>query len=151
MGDTRSVVMDDEQRAEFLQSGGTGVLSFGEDRDEAPYSLPVSYGYDSGSGHFFFRLLVGEEREKREQIEDGRPVSFVTYADTDDGWQSVVAAGSLERIDDENVDPETLDELRRVHIPIVDVYDRHPRELTFEFFRLDPEEIDGRTETVRED
>jgi hypothetical protein len=36
--------------------------------------------------------------------------------------------------------------MRRVHIPLVDVFERHPRELTFRFFKLAVDDVSGRKE-----
>jgi nitroimidazol reductase NimA-like FMN-containing flavoprotein (pyridoxamine 5'-phosphate oxidase superfamily) len=151
MVDIRSVEMDEDERAAFLQTGGTGVISFGSDADEAPYSVPVSYGYDDVEGDFYFRLLLGSERGKEEPIEAGRPVSFVTYDQTNEGWKSVVASGELEEVSEPDIDSPVAQAIQRVHIPIVDVFDRHPRELTFYFFRLDPTDVSSRKEALTED
>ncbi|MFC6725225.1 pyridoxamine 5'-phosphate oxidase family protein [Halobium palmae] len=149
MADARSVRMDDEARDEFLATGGTGVISF--DREgEAPYSLPVSYGYDPESGHFFFRLAVGPDGEKAEFATPSTPVSFVAYDTLDGEWRSVVATGRLEEVTEAAIDSTVVEAMRRVHIPLVDVFDRHPREVEFEFFRLVPDELTGRREAQPE-
>jgi hypothetical protein len=146
MDDSRAERMDEEELAAFLGPGGTGVISFPKETDEAPHSVPVSYGYDEASGHFYFRLAVGQASEKPIEPESTAPVSFVTY-DSDDGhWRSVVAAGRLEPVEEADVSEGILEELRRVEIPLYDVFDRHTKETTFLFFRLDPDRLTGRAE-----
>lgn len=75
-----------------------------------------------------------------------RPVSFVTYRETDEGWQSVVARGRLEDVESEGIATETLEGLSHVDIPLVDMFERPLREVSFEFYRLAPEELTGRVE-----
>jgi hypothetical protein len=143
--DHRSVRLDGDERDEFLSPGGTGVISF--DRgDEAPFSIPVSYGYDVESGDLFFRLANDPDGEKGLFL-SGRPaVSFVVHRETDDGWRSVVATGRLEEVAEAAVDSSVVEAMRRVRIPLVDVYSDHPRTVEFEFYRLRPDELTGRKE-----
>jgi hypothetical protein len=136
--------MSDEERADFLGAGGTGVVSFSTGADEAPYSLPVSYGYDAVDGAFYLRLAFGPDSEKTGVADGSRPVSFVVH-DRDGGeWRSVVVTGRLEEVTEAAIDSDVVQAMRRIHIPLVDVFDRHPRELTFRFFRLSPERVSGR-------
>lgn len=135
------VAMTDEDRDEFLDNGGTGVLSLSAG-DDPPHSVPVSYGYDVSTSTFYFRLAVGVNGSKGE-LED-RPVAFVTYHEADEGWQSVVANGRLEDIEREGIETETLEGLEHVDMPLIEIFDRPLREVTFEFYRLVPDEITGR-------
>src|SRR6056297_42449 len=94
MEDSRSVRIDETERDAFLGRGGTGVISFSTDGDAAPYSLPVSYGFDGDEGRFYFRLAFEADSAKWDTIRDA-PVSFVAYEHVDGSWQSVVATGRL--------------------------------------------------------
>jgi uncharacterized protein len=76
---------------------------------------------------------------------NGRPVLFVIYGQ-EDGWQSVVTSGRLEDVDEEPIALETLDGLDHVDIPLIDMFTRPTRTVSFEFFRLVPDEIVGRKE-----
>jgi hypothetical protein len=139
--------MSEEERAEFLGNGGTGVISFTPPSEGPPYTRPISYGYDADTGNFYFRLAVGpEDAGKRDVIDGDREVSFVTFDETDRGWRSVVATGSLEEITRSALDPDVAEAMQRVHIPFVDVYDSHPLTLDFRFFRLAPDEVSGQQE-----
>lgn len=148
MGDIEPVRMDDEERDEFLTSGGTGVISFPTGTDESPYSVPVSYGYDATDAHFYFRLAVSPDSERRDVI--GRPVTFVTYDHADAGWRSVVVTGELDDIAEADITSEVVQGLQRVDIPLVDLFERDPREVTFEFFHLHPAEMTSRKEARTE-
>jgi hypothetical protein len=140
-----SVTMTAAERDEFLGTGGTGVLSYARGSGEPPYAVPVSYGYDAEESTFYFRLAVGPKTEKHDLA--GRQVTFVTHRETD-RWRSVVAAGELERTTEEDIAAETLAGLRRVHIPLVDIFGRPPGEVNFEFFRLVPDELGAREESA---
>jgi nitroimidazol reductase NimA-like FMN-containing flavoprotein (pyridoxamine 5'-phosphate oxidase superfamily) len=139
-----SVTMDDDQRDEFLGTGGTGVISFPTD-GEAPHSIPVSYGYDAAEETFYFRFAVGKDHEKSERLD--RPVSFVAYGTADDTWQSVVAEGRLKETTDTSIATETLEGLERVQIPLVDIFGQPPADVPFEFYRLAPESLTARKES----
>jgi hypothetical protein len=136
--------MDEEARDEFLGTGGTGVLSAPRGADEPPYSLPVSYGYDAAEGDIYLRLAYGPDGEKGAELTGGTPVSLVIYGRTDDGWRSVVARGRLAEVTEAAVDSGVVEAMKRVHIPLVDVFERHPRELQFRFFRLAEADLSGR-------
>lgn len=146
MDDT--IELDPEERDEFLGTGGTGVLALSSTSDEPPHSIPVSYGYDPTESVFYFRLATGPDSEKG-NLSD-RAVSFVTYG-RDDGWRSVVARGRLEDVTEEAIATETLDGLDHVDIPLLDVFDRPTRTVSFEFFRLLPEELTGLKESAIRD
>jgi hypothetical protein len=150
MADRDPVEMSADERDEFLGTGGTGVVSFQTAGRRAPYSLPVSYGYDEERGAFYFRLAFPPESGKeRGQLES--PVSFVTYDRTDEGWRSVVATGELEEVSEENLDTEVLDGMQRIHIPLYDVFEGDPRQMPFRFFHLDPASLTARRERPSQD
>lgn len=135
--------MEDRERDEFLKTGTTGVLSLSV-RDAAPHSIPVSYGYDPVDGVFYFRLATGPESEKGSL--DDRSVSFVVYGRDDGVWKSVVASGALRETTDEKVALDSLEGLERVHIPIVDMFGEPVENVSFRFYRLDPEKLTSRIE-----
>lgn len=141
------VELDREARGEFLGTGGTGVLSFATAADEPPHSIPVSYGYDPTDETFYFRLSVGPDREKADLLDRG--VAFVVYERTDDHWQSVVATGHLEHVEDDAAGTEALAGLDRSHIPMFDVFERPSSQVTFAFYRLVPTRLTGRRESTK--
>jgi nitroimidazol reductase NimA-like FMN-containing flavoprotein (pyridoxamine 5'-phosphate oxidase superfamily) len=140
-----SITMDDEEREEFLGTGGTGVISFASGPEESPHSVPVSYGYDPAESVFYFRLATDGDSDKGELTD--RPVTFVTYREVDGAWGSVVASGRLERTTDPEVATETLEGLERVDLPLADMFGRPVAEVQFEFHRLVPDSLTGRVES----
>lgn len=84
---------------QFLHDQGSGVLSLA--RGGEAYGLPVSFGFDGDASLYF--LLVGfhEPSRKKEFARETTTASFLTYeGTTPEAWKSVIAAGSLERVDD---------------------------------------------------
>ena len=144
----RWVQLTDEERDEFLKTGGTGVLSFATESGEPPVSIPVSYGYFADANTIYFRLSVPEDSRKRTLVDN--PVSFVVHHETGAGWRSIVATGRLEAVADAPYESAALQGLWAVDIPTVDVFERPPSEIPFETFRLVPEEMGGRKEVESE-
>jgi nitroimidazol reductase NimA-like FMN-containing flavoprotein (pyridoxamine 5'-phosphate oxidase superfamily) len=146
MSEDSPVEMEPEAVDEFLGTGGTGVLSLSDEGDGPPHSIPVSYGYDAAERTFYFRLAVGPDSEKGDVTD--RPITFVTYRE-EDGWESVVASGRLESIEEAAAPNEALAGLGRVDIPLVDAFDSAVRHVDFAFVRLEPEELSGHREFYR--
>ncbi|TKX57387.1 pyridoxamine 5'-phosphate oxidase family protein [Halorubrum sp. SS7] len=149
MTDADAVRMTDDERDEFLGRSGTGVLSLSTDGDGPPHSVPVSYGYDPVEETFYFRLAVGADSGKANAADRG--VTFVAYGRDDGRWKSVVASGRLVSTSDDASAIESLAGLERTaEIPIVDVFGEPTSEVTFEYYRLDPERLTGRAERAME-
>ncbi|ELZ30239.1 hypothetical protein C475_00852 [Halosimplex carlsbadense 2-9-1] len=150
MTDAEEIEMDAAECDRFLGSGGTGVLSLSTTGDEPPDAVPVSYGYDEEERVFYFRISVGHEDDRGDLA--GRAVTFVAYGDEDgdddERWRSVIARGRLRDTEEEGIATETLAEMERVDIPLVDVFEEPLRMVSFDFFRLDPDEFTGRRESL---
>lgn len=144
MTENNSIEMDEQTRDELLGVGGTGVISLSTAKPESPHSIPVSYGYDSETETFYFRLAAESDTTKGTMAD--RPVTFVTYTEEDGQWRSVVAQGRLESTGDEDIATETLEGLERVDIPYVDIFGKPISDVTFRFYRLVPETLTGREE-----
>jgi len=134
--------MSEDELTAFLGQGGTGVISFSTSSDDPPYSTPVSYGFSTDVKHFHFRLALPPGSEKEARL--AQPVSFVTHSQTDEGWRSVIATGSLEDLTNEPHESSAIQERWGVDIPLVDIFEAAPADLTFRQFRLVPEELTGR-------
>lgn len=145
MSTTDSIEMSDDDRDAFLGTGGTGVLSLNTTNGDPPHSVPVSYGYDASTETFYFRLSVEPDSQKGDLAD--RPVTFVTYGQSDDSWRSVVARGRLEETTEESIATEALEGFGQTHIPYVDIFGQPPRTVSFEFYRLVPDEMGARQES----
>jgi len=145
MSNTQDIELDEDERDARLSTGGTGVISFCGSDNDAPHSIPVSYGYDAAETAFYFRLAVDPNSAKA-AISD-HDVTFVVYSQIDDNWWSVVAKGQLEETMKDSIATETLQGFEHVHIPFVDIFGRPPKDVPFEFYRLVPDELTSRTES----
>ncbi|AGB39390.1 pyridoxamine 5'-phosphate oxidase family protein [Natronococcus occultus] len=148
MRDSRRLQLSESERNELLDRGGTGVISFGADADTVPASIPVSYGYNPDVEAFYFRLSLPSGSRKADLVD--RPVSFVTYRETDDGWRSVIATGRLEAVENASYDSTTVQGMWGIEIPEVDVFETPREGLEFRDFQLDPETLSGRKEVPTE-
>jgi len=149
MDDAEAVEMDAAAVADFLGRRGTGVLALA--RDGESYAVPVSYGYDEGTGCFYLRLGFGPVSEKRRFVETTERATLVVYGQTDDRWRSVVARGALEPITEADVDLALVRALRQADLPLLAIFDVDREELSFQTYRLDPDELGGRTATADPD
>lgn len=144
----RWLQMSEQEIHEFLGQGGTGVISFAIERDTPPVSIPVSYGYNEDVEAFYFRLSIPPDSRKADLVERG--ISFVTYDETDEGWQSVVATGELEAVGEAPYASSTVQGMWGIDIPKVDIFERPREEMTFRDFQLVPERVTGRKEIESE-
>ncbi len=140
----RWLQMSDDEVADFLGRGGTGVLSFAAGSDEPPVSIPVSYGYNADEGLLYYQLSTPQDSRKSDFID--QPVSFVVYSKTDSRWESVIATGTLDDIEEKQYESSAVQGMWAIQIPRVDIFERPRKEITFHFFSLDPDTLTGRKE-----
>ncbi|GAA0255163.1 pyridoxamine 5'-phosphate oxidase family protein [Halobacterium noricense] len=136
--------MSDGELHEFLGKGGTGIISFATESNNPPFTIPVSYGYDTDSATFYYRLAFPPESGKEDVVDN--PVAFVTYNQVDERYQSVVATGHLEKVTNMPYDSAAIQRMWAIQIPMVDIFDRPPENISFRHFRLVPDTIAGRKE-----
>lgn len=101
IGDAALVRMDDDEIREVLSNEGVGVLGLPD--EDAPYLIPMSFGYDGGSNLYFAFLEFGLGSRKVELGERAGTARFLVYtADAMDDWRSVLLTGTIaETPDDE--------------------------------------------------
>ena len=143
MSGDRGVELSPEEIDAFLGRGGTAVLSLA--RGDEPYSTPVSYGYVADSRRFFLRLGVGPEGGKGPFVESDGAARLVAYRRVDGGWTSVIASGRLRRVDPDDLTAETARALRDAELPLLAIWGDDLEDVEFRVFRLDPDELTGRT------
>ena len=91
--------MDDEEIREFLSEHSTGVL--GLPTTDVPYLLPLSYGFDDEAS-LYFTYLLGESSQKADLTEQAGRGRFLVYdIDTAFEWQSVMLAGDISSVPEE--------------------------------------------------
>jgi hypothetical protein len=94
--------MDGDEIDAFLASHSTGVL--GLPTADAPYLLPLSYGYDGDDCLYFFYVL-GEESTKDELTARADSARFLVYTvETPFNWRSVLLSGQIRPVPDDAVE-----------------------------------------------
>ncbi|ADD07279.1 FMN-binding domain protein (plasmid) [Natrialba magadii ATCC 43099] len=144
----RWLQLSNDERDEFLGSGGTGVLSFATEKNEPPVSIPVSYGYNEDESVLYFQLSFTPGGRKHDLID--RHVSFVVHDETPDGWHSVVATGQLAELSDKPYESSIVQGMWAIDLPRVDIFEQPREDVTFESYYLDPDRVSGRKEVATE-
>ncbi len=88
--------MSDEDIHNSLVNEGHGVL--GLPTKDAPYLLPMSFGFN-GQSTLYFSYFVGEESRKEDLAEQADVASFLVYSpDSVFYWKSVLLIGTLSKV-----------------------------------------------------
>lgn len=129
---------------DFLSNTETGVISLA--REDEPYSLPISYGYDADSGTFYMRLVSTPNSQKREFLGSEPHVRLVVYDENSDGtrYRSVVAAGILDEIEPTEMSVEEIEQYGETRRPLFEIWGRDKEELDIQLYRFEPTELTGR-------
>jgi hypothetical protein len=126
---------------DFLRQRGTGVLTLQTDADQAPYPVPLSFGYDGDALYFH----SGGRGRKNSLIDDPTAASFVVYDDSSDVWRSVVAAGTLATVPAERaVEGYEVLSANADFPPDVTTWGEPLETTPFELYALDIESVEGR-------
>ncbi|MDR5673431.1 pyridoxamine 5'-phosphate oxidase family protein [Halalkaliarchaeum sp. AArc-GB] len=134
--------MAPDEIEELLGRHETAVLSLAN-ADE-PYAIPISYGYDPDSNRFYFRLVSTPESEKRAFLTSSPRARIVVYEELEPTYRSVVADGTLERIDPDEMSVEHVVQYGGAKRPLFEIWGKSKRELDIQLYQLDIESIGGR-------
>jgi len=136
---------------EFLSGAETGVLSLA--RENEPYSIPISYGYDAESRAFYMRLVSTPNSDKRRFLSSEPQARLVIYDENDPQtrYRSVLATGTLEEIDPNEMSIEEIEQYGDARRPLFEIWGAGKEDLDIKLYRLTPTELSGRrTEVDRE-
>lgn len=136
---------------EFLSGAETGVLSLA--RENEPYSIPISYGYDADSRVFYMRLVSTPDSDKRRFLSSEPQARLVIYEKNDPQTQyrSVLASGVLEEIDPSEMSVEEIEQYGEARRPLFEIWGTGKDELDIKLYRLQPGELSGRRTEVDRD
>lgn len=139
----RRTEMTDEETGEFLGRQETGVLSLA--RSDEPYAIPISYGFDADARQFYLRLVSTPESEKRRYLGSRPSARLVVYEGADeDVYRSVVATGTLERIDPSELTTDDIQQYGAARRPLFEIWPQQKGELDIDLYRLEPDTLSGR-------
>lgn len=141
---TQETEMSSSEIDDFLGSRETGVLTLA--RDDEPYSIPISYGYDASKRAFYMRLVSTPESEKREFLASSPKVRLVVYDENEDGtvYWSVVARGQLEELDPTSLSVEAIEQYGNTRRPLFEIWGESREELDIKLYEFSPDEMSGR-------
>jgi nitroimidazol reductase NimA-like FMN-containing flavoprotein (pyridoxamine 5'-phosphate oxidase superfamily) len=143
--DQQTALSMDETDA-VLARHETGVLSLA--RDDEPYAIPISYGYDSDARQFYLRLVSTPESEKRQFLSSSPQVRLVVYENDGDVYRSVVAVGTLEEIPRSELTAEHIEQYGDAKRPLFEIWGESKADLDIQLYRIEPDEVSGRAVNV---
>ena len=149
MATNSEVEMTDAEVDAFLSRHETGVLSLA--RDETPYAIPISYGFDEESRDVFLRLVSTPDSEKREFLGSDPQARIVVYEEDGDEYGSVVVVGTLRRVDLDELTPETIAQYGETRRPLFEIWADGKSDLDIDLYRFVPERLTGRTIIIERD
>ena len=120
----------------------TGVLSLA--REDEPYAVPISYGYDVKDQRFYLRLVSTPESEKRRFLRTSPNVTLVVYEEGDSVYRSVIATGTLEEIQPEELTVEDVEQYGEAKRPLFEVWGTSKPSLNVRLYQLTPDSVSGR-------
>jgi hypothetical protein len=138
----QQTVMTGAETDALLGRHETGVLSLA--REDEPYAVPISYGYDAGGRRFCMRLVSAPGSKKRRFLTDSPEVRFVVYEEAGTTYRSVIAAGRLERLRKSELTPDHVERYGAAKRPLFEMWGESKAELDIELYELAPEELSGR-------
>lgn len=142
--------MNREDIDQLLRTQGYGILSLCN--DGAPYSVPLSFGYDGESVYLPF-LSESPESTKADSIAEGSTIRLLATNITGRfDWQSVAVTGAVHAIDPDGEVWETFVTTLDDNGWFIRGFERADSLESIQGWRLDPEEIRGleRTEAPGE-
>lgn len=119
-----------------------GVLAIA--RENEPYSIPISYGYNATTRRFYLRLVSMPESEKRRFPVSNSIARLVVLEGDDDMYRSVIASGTLESIPRKALSVEHIRQYGEAKRPLFEVWEESRKVLDVELFHLNSDSLDGR-------
>ncbi|WIV67732.1 pyridoxamine 5'-phosphate oxidase family protein [Natrialbaceae archaeon AArc-T1-2] len=122
----------------------TGVLGLA--RDDEPYAIPISYGYDADERTVYLRLVSTPDSEKRRFLGSRPRARLVVYdrAETEPIYRSAVAAGPLEELPPEELTVDHVEQYGDAKRPLFEIWGEPTADLDIRLYELEPDELSGR-------
>lgn len=124
----------------FLGGHETGVLSLA--RGDAPYAVPISFGFDGEQ--FFLRLVSTPDSEKHRFVRESQRARLVVYEANGTRFRSAVAEGRLEVVPRSALTADHVEQYGDAKRPLFEMWQESTADLDVDLYRLDPETLSGR-------
>jgi nitroimidazol reductase NimA-like FMN-containing flavoprotein (pyridoxamine 5'-phosphate oxidase superfamily) len=141
MADQRTSLSESETDS-ILRRHETGVLSLA--RENEPYSVPISYGYDAEHRRFYLRLVSTPESKKRLFLSSSSLARFVVYEEDAPIYRSIITVGTLTEIPRDDLTSEHIEQYGQGKRPLFEIWEETRSDLDVRLYRLMPESISGR-------
>lgn len=143
--------MTDAEIDAFLGDHETGVLSLA--RENEPYAIPISYGFDASTRTFYMRLVSTPESEKRRFLASSPDARLVVYKSAESGstYRSVVAVGSLAEIPPGELTVEHIEQYGAAKRPLFEIWGLSKQDLNIKLYEFQPAELNGRRTVIDRD
>ena len=122
--------------------GAAPAAGFAKVRHSGPM-LSRGNAFDDDEEAIYFRMGFAPASQKRKYLERTDHVSFVVYADTDDGWKSVVVEGTTETLGPDSLDAAIVEAMQGLDNPYYQVHERPATDVEFRIVRVDPTRMSG--------
>ncbi len=142
MGLEQETEMTRSETDDLLGRHETGVLSLA--RDDDPYAIPISYGYDADQRQFYMRLVSTPGSEKRAFLTGSPNVRLVVYEQDGRTYRSAVVGGVIEPIPRDEITPEHVAQYGDAKRPLFEIWGEARSDLDIDLYVLRPETISGR-------
>lgn len=154
MAHAEETEMNDGEIDDFLGRHETGVLSLA--RENEPYSIPISYGYDGTDRTFYMRLVSTPDSEKRRFLASSPHARLVVYDEEAESskttYRSVIATGTFEEIPADELTVEHIKQYGAAKRPLFEIWAESKRDLNIKLYEFEPADLSGRrTEIERSD
>ncbi|MFB6102348.1 MAG: pyridoxamine 5'-phosphate oxidase family protein [Haloplanus sp.] len=120
----------------------TGVLSLA--RGDEPYAIPISYGYDAEHRLFYLRLVSTPQSEKRQFLASSPRARLVVYEEDGTSYRSVVAVGTLEEIQRDQLTADHIEQYGEAKRPLFEIWGESKQDLDIKLYQFEPEDLTGR-------
>ncbi len=138
-----------EETDSILGRHETGVLSLA--REDEPYSIPISYGYDAEERRFYLRLVSTPQSKKRRFLASSPHARLVVYEEDDPIYRSVVTSGTLDEVPRDALTVEHIEQYGEAERPLFEIWGESRRDLDVRLYRLEPDELSGRSIEIERD
>jgi nitroimidazol reductase NimA-like FMN-containing flavoprotein (pyridoxamine 5'-phosphate oxidase superfamily) len=126
----------------LLARNETAVLALA--RDDDPYAIPISYGYDPDERRVYLRLVSTPDSEKRAFLAGDPRTRLVVHETDGDTYRSVVLTGTLGEVPREDLTPEHVAQYGDARRPLFEIWGEAKPDLDIGLYVLDPDEVSGR-------
>jgi nitroimidazol reductase NimA-like FMN-containing flavoprotein (pyridoxamine 5'-phosphate oxidase superfamily) len=138
-----------EETDSILGRHETGVLSLA--REDEPYAIPISYGYDAEARRFYLRLVSTPESEKRRFLASSPHARLVVYEEDEPIYRSVVTIGTLNKVTRDELTVEHIEQYGEAKRPLFEIWGDSRRDLDIQLYQLEPDEVSGRRIEIERD